>query len=494
MRIQSLPAFQMFPALRNCRKPIVGVVVLFCVCTLFWQITRKVNAAAVRHTAPAVFNTITVNTTSDHNGTVTTCSLREAIISANTNTAFGGCTAGSPGLDMIVFNLSVVVQPTINVGSTGAGPLPSITEPVIIDGSSAGRVELNGASLGLTGGSSGLILLAGSDGSTIRSLVINRFPIFGIVISASGGNTVQNCYIGTTSDGTTALPNGGYGISITSSNNNLVGGVAAGARNVISGNGTVGVAILSTASGNRLEGNYIGTNASGTAALPNAEGGVQIESANNTVGGTAAGAGNLISGNTRNGVYIVSPSATGNKLEGNLIGTNASGTAAIPNAQNGVRVESANNTIGGTAPGAGNRISGNIIDGVYLTNSATGNRIEGNYIGTNISGTAAIPNGLNGVLIEASNNTIGGVIAGSGNLISGNSSSGVFVSGFITGNKIQGNYIGTDASGTKSLHNTNHGISFGFANYNLVGGTVPAAVMNSGKNRGSRIAASSTQR
>ena len=307
-----LRSLRCFLTARRLRLSLLGCL-LICLCVAGWwrRVATPVSAATV-------FNTITVTTTVDENGTGGNCSLREAIRAANTNAAFGGCPAGSPGMDTIVFNLPFFVQPTINVGSGGAGPLPIITEPVVIDGSSAGRVELNGASAGTANNTFGLSLETGSDGSTIRSLVINRFRISSIgsgggINLTSSGNTIQNCYIGTDAAGTGALPNES-GVFVQGSNN-TVGGTTAGAGNVISGNRWEGVMTVSSGTGNKLEGNYIGTNASGTAALPNWDA-VRIEGQNNIVGGTAAGARNIISGNNSLGINITD-TATGNKVEGN---------------------------------------------------------------------------------------------------------------------------------------------------------------------------------
>jgi hypothetical protein len=169
----------------------------------------------------------------------------------------------------------------------------------------------------------------------------------------------------------------------------------------------------------------------------------------NTIGGTAPGAGNTISGNTNYGVWITSrgSGATSNLVQGNRIGTNAAGTAALANLD-GVVIDggASYNTIGGTAPGAGNTISGNTDYGVWVTLSGTtGNLVQGNRIGTNAS-TAALPNGT-GVEIDdgASGNTIGGTAAGAGNTIAYNRSDGIHISSGIysssAGNAILGNSI-----------------------------------------------------
>jgi parallel beta-helix repeat protein len=151
----------------------------------------------------------------------------------------------------------------------------------------------------------------------------------------------------------------------------------------------------------------------------------------------------VISGNGSSGVYVTGSSATNNLIAGNLIGTDKAGAADVGNASYGVYVSNAaSNTIGGTSDGARNVISGNHVAGVLLYGaSATGNVVEGNYIGTNKDGTAALKNTPYGVyIIGGGNNTIGGTAAGAGNRVAYNGSDGVYVvSG--TGNRISGNSI-----------------------------------------------------
>src|SRR5262249_18357009 len=202
--------------------------------------------------------------------------------------------------------------------------------------------------------------------------------------------------------------------------NNTVGGTAAGAGNTISGNTNYGVAIADGGTtANRVEGNRIGTNAAGSAALANGQG-VVIEggASGNTVGGTEPGAANPLSGNTYHGVWISGPGTTGNAVEGNRIGTNADGSAALAN-ENGVVIDAgaSGNTVGGADPGAANTVSGNTAAGVRILNpGTTANRVEGNRIGTQADGIDRLANAW-GVLIEggAGNNTVGGTAAGAGN-------------------------------------------------------------------------------
>src|SRR5262249_14197721 len=149
-----------------------------------------------------------------------------------------------------------------------------------------------------------------------------------------------------------------------------------------------------------------GTAATGMAALGNAGVGVVISlsASNNTIGGTATGAGNVISGNDSYGIRIVDNNTTGNVVQGNLIGTNLAGTAAIGNTSDGIRIEggtnTSNNVIGGTAPGARNIISGNAGNGIGLDGAGVfATLIQGNYIGTDVTGTSALGNSQYGIAL-----------------------------------------------------------------------------------------------
>ena len=245
--------------------------------------------------------------------------------------------------------------------------------------------------------------------------------------------------------------------------------------------------------GNTIQGNFIGTNAAGMAAIGNGfadvpdnfvYGGIELFGGvqSTTIGGTAAGAGNLISGNAAQGVYISDPGTTLNVVQGNNIGLNVSGSAALGNAFSGIGIftNSTSNTIGGTTAAARNVISGNMNQGVLLSGTGVSqNVISGNYIGTDLSGTASRPNAFSGVAIfgNATSNTIGGTSEGARNIIAGNSSDGVTFSGTGTElNSVQGNFIGLTVTGTTTLANAGSGVSlFGGANNNLIGGTTAGA-------------------
>ncbi len=245
----------------------------------------------------------------------------------------------------------------------------------------------------------------------------------------------------------------------------------------------------------KIRNNRIGTNAAGTAALSN---GTAIGSANGIsavngtgvaddlsalqIGGTGVGESNVISGNagdnrgaSGNGIYL--GLVTGATIQGNFIGTNATGTAPIPNAGSGVFLgNSTNITVGGTSAAARNIISGNGSDGVSISSGNT-NTIQGNFIGTNAAGTGALPNRGNGVSATfAANNILGGSNAGEGNVISGNGSNGVFITRTRSqGNVVSGNLIGRNAANTAALGNTGYGVLLQGCSANTIGGTGASA-------------------
>ncbi len=212
------------------------------------------------------------------------------------------------------------------------------------------------------------------------------------------------------------------------------------ARNIISANNT-GIALNGSPNA-RIQGNFIGTNAAGTAALGNTGFGIQVDgaaSANTQIGGTSAGAGNLVSGNTATGIWVNVTSA-GTRVEGNLVGTDLTGMIDLGNGMDGIFANSVGLVIGGTTAATRNLISGNTGDGIEVL--ADGVIIQGNLIGTQINGTAALPNNGFGIQFTTGtdNATVGGIGVGAANVIANNGLDGVFVSSG-TGNVIRGNSI-----------------------------------------------------
>ena len=352
---------------------------------------------------------------------------------------------GSPGADLINFNIPGAGTKTISPLSQ----LPALTGPVTLDGttqnpgSATPPIELAGNSAGP--GVRGLSLSGGN--SSVRGLVINRFD--GLAIDLFGSGTiVSGNFIGTNATGTAAQANAETGVLINAGSGHTIGGTVAAARNLISGNTGHGIQVLlGVAMNHQVQGNFIGTNASGSGAIGNEGDGVEMLSGtdnviNCTVGGTSAGAGNVISANTGSGVQFITV-GTNNLVQGNLIGTDASGSNDLGNGSAGVAITEADNcTIGGTVAGAGNVISGNGAEGVRVNSpTATGNLVQGNRVGTRSDGVTQLPNSTNGVRVtnSASSNTIGGA-AGGGNIIAFNLSAGVMLETG-TANHIQANSI-----------------------------------------------------
>jgi hypothetical protein len=372
--------------------------------------------------------------------------LREAITAANNTT----------GADAIHFAIPIASDPGCNADSgvctiqPGGYGLPTITQPVIIDGTTqtsfAGTpvIEIDGSLADAN--ATGLAISAGS--STIRGLVINRFATNSdIVMWTAGGNVVEGNFLGVDPSGTF---NRGTtnSVHVYAISGNTIGGTTPAARNLISGNTNPGVALNAGASGNVVAGNFFGTDITGTVALGN--GGndvVTLDSPDNTIGGTGPGAGNLVAGGLDPDFASIGlgfPASIGNLVQGNLVGTDITGTVDLGGASIGVYIaEGAGNTVGGTSPAAANVISGGDSSGVGIA-VGTGNVVQGNLIGTTIDGATPLPNASHGVLLYAGagGNTVGGRGPGEGNTIAHNGGSGVDLRGDAgTGNEIVANAI-----------------------------------------------------
>jgi CSLREA domain-containing protein len=296
------------------------------------------------------------------------------------------------------------------------------------------------------------------------------------VISGNGGYgmysdgtgvKVRGNYIGVNAAGTAALGNHGDGVFVRldyykdKGEDVVIGGTKAGDRNIISGNKGSGVVIgyineddyhLDPPNVVRVEGNYIGTDITGTAGLGNQEDGVRVVTyyTDVVIGGTDPGAMNVISANGQNGIRLNGTSRS-DGVYGNRIGTNAAGTAALGNGQNGIQVDGDHHRIGSADDGSGNLISGNGGSGIEILATADAIDVMNNSIGTDATGTAALGNAESGITVSGTNHQIGA--SGEGNLISGNNGTGVTVKDPMPGIKIQDNKIGTTADGTGALGN-----------------------------------------
>ena len=310
------------------------------------------------------------------------------------------------------------------------------------------------------------------------------------------GAIVQHNYIGTDFDATTIRPNKD-GVVISGSENQVV-------RNIISGNNDYGVSVLGDSgdpipTGNIISDNKIGTKGTGEIAIPNDESGILLNGRQTTV------TGNVVSGNTRYGIDVRNDQ---NTIRDNKIGTNTSGTAALANGEGGIFVVGSTNTI------SSNVISGNTGAGISVVRDSTvsptppaSNVIQNNFIGTNAHGSAALPNSITGIVLAdgANNNLIGGTVANTRNVISGNGAVGILIQiGVAAGavapyqNKIQGNYIGTNTAGTAGIPNVYEGIFIDGALSTLIGGfgaDIPGArnIISGNGRDGIRVRATDTR-
>jgi hypothetical protein len=416
---------------------------------------------AIGATAPAHAATFAVNTTASAGAG----SLRSAITAAN----------GTAAPDTIEFAIPGAGVHTI----TPLTPLPTITQPVSIEGytqpgssaATAGSAAV--PTIVINGSNEPFGLDISGNDVEVRGLVVRNAIFEGISIDGSN-NVVAGSYVGLNAAGVAANPNGLYGVRIHGGQNNRVGGPNVADRNVIASNP---LAEVSVAGGtlHRVEGNYLGTDETGGVGIGGGSGvvletalnsvednvialelaGVEVEGDDNTVrgnqvgtdaGGTAALGNfqginvrggdrnliedNLVSGNLFSGVQLVADNgdpAEENSVNDNLIGTNAAGSAALPNGT-GVTINASNeNTL------TANVVAGNSGDGVLiLAAGADDNRLEGNKIGL-----PGVGNGGSGVKIDGGDQNH---VGDPGNTITGNGVDGVTVVAG-TGNAIRKNSI-----------------------------------------------------
>jgi hypothetical protein len=310
----------------------------------------------------------------------------------------------------------------------------------------------------------------------------------GMWISNQAGsfNIIAGNFVGTDLTGTSIIPNGMAGVTI-SGDSNRIGTNGDGVSdalegNVISGNGTTGLFVSSE--NNWIAGNFIGTDPTGMIALGNTFDGIRFnhDGDNNIIGTNGDGMfdaaeRNIVSGNAvgMNGSSGIEIYGDHNVIAGNYVGTDATGAAPLPNNQYGITLAdgASSNLIGTNADGTADAAEANLISGNgwmgVLISEAYFNQVSGNLIGTDLTGTSAIPNnasyneqvGAVDLAYGASNNFIGTNSDGNGdglegNLISGNAHWGVLIGGGIgpaTDNVVAGNFIGTDISGTAALAN-----------------------------------------
>ncbi len=273
--------------------------------------------------------------------------------------------------------------PTLNTAGTSIdGTARDLADGTSVRNPNSRGPELELDGTGTAVGIDGIRITGGT--ATVHGLAIGGFGRDGIRISVSGSNVLTGNHLGVDPTGTADAGNGNDGLRVLSAPSNSIGGSAATERNVVSGNANNGILVDGVAStGNVIAGNYVGLDATGTVAIPNSDDGVDLSDApNNTVGGVVAGAGNVISGQGDVGLLLVGTQTQGNRVEGNRIGTNALGTAAVPNGKGiGISGGASSNVIGGTVLGSGNLISGNTFDGIEVAGAGSvGNALLGNSL------------------------------------------------------------------------------------------------------------------
>ena len=367
-------------------------------------------------------------------------SLRQAIIDANNSPGLDGIAfaIGTGGLQSIA--LTSALPPITEAVFIDGTTQPGFSGTPIIELNGAG-VVVNGLTIMGSGSTvrglvinrfsgSGILLTgAAASGNVIEGNFIGTNAAgTSALANGSDGINIQNGALNNTIGGLTSTP-------------------GTGAGNVISGNGQNGIHILNVSGhSNLIQGNLIGLAANGTTALGNGNGGAVMVDSGAIIGGIDPLARNIISANAQAGVWLSnSGSNHGVVIQGNYIGTDLTGTVARGNGTSGVLIGSAPGTIlGGTTVGAGNVISGNgYIGGVNVFgNSGAGVLIQGNKIGVGADGATPLGNLGVGVGLDApfGNSTVGGTSAGAGNIIANNSLAGVEVSTTV-GNAIEGNSI-----------------------------------------------------
>jgi parallel beta-helix repeat protein len=437
--------------LKSLRAIYIGLTVVFSFGLVACGGGSDSGGSSSTAATPSVFYAVT-NTNDSGAG-----SLRAAITSVNS--------AASSQYSGITFSVAGVI--------TLASDLPAITSKVLIDGTSApGYVSGNTTTAPLVAVNfnnvaSGFTFNSGSAGSGISALAIYGSNSNGITLNV-GSITLLKNYIGLNLSGA-AGGNAKDGIYIAAaSTNNIIGtnpkSISGLYSNVISGNTQNGIQIYGSA-GNKIQANAIGTNPAGTAKIANGYNGILVTyyAVDNTIGGTAfydsatgqtnnptgnkgtkpivsiaPPLGNLISGNTRNGV-LIDGGAELTVLSGNFIGTNNVGTAAIGNLLDGVLIRNANNNqlIGCTFEDNPfiyyNVLSGNGYNGLHIEDS-NAILVQANFFGAGANNASMVPNGLHGIWVSGSSAgvQVGGVIP-LGNVSAGNKGDGINVSGTASG-------------------------------------------------------------
>ncbi len=413
--------------------------------TALFMLLLLVGMSQTLEAAPSATYTVT-NTDDSGNG-----SLRWAITNANNN----------PGLDYIFFNIPGAGVHTIS-------PLMQyqINDPVVIDGLTQPgtdctswpptlRIEIEGSQIN-QGAPSGFFIYA--DDSAVSGLVMNRFAGTPIVVS-SDNNIVSCNFLGTDSSGMSAMGNG-TGISISTSNNNVLGLVLGDSvrGNVISGNIGNGI-YFGQSDNNLIQANFIGTAVDGITPLGNGMNGIELTlgSETNRIGAVGVKSRNIISDNGQSGIAIRPAGATDTIIQNNYIGTDKTGMNVMSNGEAGITIEYGFNVlIGGNSAEKRNIIRGGIV---ITDNPATNKQhhIVGNYIGLAADGETVLGENGNaifagcGITLNTPDNFVGDGTEAGRNVIIGHENNVCVEGNEADNNQILGNYIGTDASGNGTI-------------------------------------------
>jgi hypothetical protein len=466
---------------------------------------------------PRTANTFQVTNTMDNTptgGELTSTaipgSLRAAISNAynavGTTTITFAIPTNDPNYNASTGTFTISPLPNTNCGPSTGFPcdaLPPLPLGCTLDGYSQTGASPNTLTAGdnailnivISGASAGpgpVGVWSTNGSNTIRGLIVNGFnpvTIGGTLYGGEGiavespGNIVEGNFVGVDSTGAIAEPN--YGGVVSNEGPNMVGGTTPQARNLLSGNSYANFAAADQPPPNSdfFLGNYVGTDRTGTKKAGG--GGIGQAGIAMSFGGTTAGAGNLIAGNQDAAITLnQGPGNTitpdDNLIQGNLVGTDVTGTISVAN-QGGAAVESGTgNLIGGTTPAARNVISGNSGTALEMLGIVAQTTVQGNYIGVDISGAKALTNYGDGILlsnIDGTSDVTGTLIGGenAGNVISANVGFGIELGG-TQGGTVIGNLIGTDATGAKPLGNGVSGIiiDYGGTGY-VIGGTDTSA-------------------
>jgi parallel beta-helix repeat protein len=410
-------------------------------------------------------NTYIVTSTNDNGTGSLRWAIDQWINSPNPDTISFNIPLSDPGYD-----LSAGVW-IISPDST----LPYIIKTTVIDATTQTQNQGNTNSLGpeifIDGqGSLDFAFCIISNNSVLKGFVLGGFNNSIVITAYSGvssGNRITGNYIGLDYSGSYADANN-IGIAMDQSTQaNII------SDNIISGNTMAGI-VIDKSSSNIIIGNLVGSNASGTLAVPNSDGIMLNEANYNIIGGSSAAERNILSGNLNTGI-LINNLCRHNEVKGNYIGTDISGMQILSN-YTGVLLQSQSNsnTIGGLTSAERNIISGNTEIGLYIESSDS-NKISANYLGPDASGNTAFTIGDslvqgNGIELNvtAKYNITGGYTAGERNIISGNRVYGFIYYGNCSYNPLIGNYIGTDAAGNASLPNATGICVDASSNHNLI--------------------------